>query len=141
MDIIEGLQNKNDSEAYILQLKLEKESTESNKYYSYFNDFLKLLDSKSSFVRTRGFRLICSQAKWDKENKIENNIDLILQILDDEKPIAVRQSLAALHTAILYKPDLCLAIEEKLNTLNISKYKDSMSPLIQKDIAELRGVM
>lgn len=141
MNIIEGLQNKKDTEAYKLQLLLEKESAESNKYYSYFDEFVKLMNSKSSFIRIRGFRLICSQAQWDKENKIESNLNVILKMLDDEKPIAVRQSLAALHTLILYKPDLCSVIESKLGTLNLAKYKDSMKPLIEKDIAELRDVM
>ena len=109
--------------------------------YAYFEDFLGLLKGKSSYVRTRGFRLICALAQWDHENKIEQNIDTLLSMLDDEKPTAVRQCLAALHNIVLYKPDLSETIEAKLDQTDLSKYKDSMSPLIQKDIDELRKMM
>ena len=34
--------------------------------YPLFEDFLGLLGSESAFVRVRGFRLACAQAKWDK---------------------------------------------------------------------------
>lgn len=99
------------------------------------------MKSKSSFVRTRGFRLACAQAKWDVDEKIEKNLDRLLSMLDDQKPTAVRQCLAALHIVVLYKPNLAERIGEKLDTMDLSKYKDSMRPLIQKDIEELRGML
>lgn len=138
MDIIEKLQDKNNTAAYRFLLELEAASAESNELYDYFEKFLKLLSQQSSFVRVRGFRLCCAQAQWDSENKLGYHIDELLAILDDDKPTAVRQCLTALHTVILYKPDLCGRIEEKLRTLNLGKYKDSMRPLIEKDIEELR---
>lgn len=141
MDIISGLQNKKDTDAHQLLLQLESQSAESNKLYHYFEDFIELIKSKSSFVRTRGFRLACAQAQWDVDNKLEKNADFLLSMLDDEKPTAVRQCLAALHTVVLYKPDLTDKIKSKLDSMNLSKYKDSMSPLIQEDIEELRKIM
>ena len=141
MDIIAGLQNKNDKEAHQLLLQLESRSAETDEVYAYFEDFVGLMKGKSSYVRTRGFRLICAQAQWDHENKIERNIDVLLSMLDDEKPTAIRQCLAALHNIVLYKPDLSETIEAKLDHLDLSKYKDSMSPLIQKDIDELRNMI
>lgn len=141
MDIIAGLQNKNDKEAHQLLLQLESRSAETDELYAYFEDFLGLLKGKSSYVRTRGFCLICALAQWDHENKIEQNIDTLLSMLDDEKPTAVRQCLAALHNIVLYKPDLSETIEAKLDQMDLSKYKDSMSPLLEKDIDELRKMM
>ena len=141
MDIVAGLQNKNDKEAHQLLLQLESRSAETDELYAYFEDFVGLMKGKSSYVRTRGFRLICAQAQWDHENKIERNIDVLLSMLDDEKPTAVRQCLAALHNIVLYKPDLSETIEAKLDQMDLSKYKDSLSPLIQKDIDELRKMM
>ena len=141
MDIIAGLQNKNDKAAHQLLLQLESRSAETDELYAYFEDFLGLLKGKSSYVRTRGFRLICALAQWDHENKIERNIDTLLSVLHDEKPTAVRQCLAALHNIVLYKPDLSETIEAKLDQMDLSKYKDSMSSLIQKDIDELRKMM
>ena len=141
MDVIAGLQNKNDVEAHQLLLQMEKQSMESNEWYEYFEDFTELLKSKSSFVRVRGFRLACAQAKWDTENYIEKNLETLLIMLDDEKPTAVRQCLEALHIVVLYKPNLIEKIEHKLIDMDLSKYKDSMRPLIEKDMEELRKVM
>lgn len=138
MDIIAGLQNKDNAQAYSLLLQLKMQSESSDELYGYFDDFIGLLKSGSSFVRTRGFCLACAQAKWDTENKLEKNADALLCMLDDAKPTAVRQCLSALHTVILYKPDLSGKIAEKLKAMDMSKYKDSISPLIEKDIKELQ---
>ena len=141
MDIIAGLQNKKDTEAHQLLLQLEAQSADSDELYGYFDEFLELMKSKSSFVRTRGFRLACAQAKWDVDEKIEKNLDRLLSMLNDQKPTAVRQCLAALHIVVLYKPNLAERIGGNLDTIDLSKYKDSMSPLIQKYIEELRRLI
>lgn len=141
MDIIAGLQNKNNTEAYQLLLLLEKGSAESNALYGNFEDFVGLLKCKSSFVRTRGFRLACAQARWDVEEKLEAHFDLLLAALDDDKPTAVRQRLSALRGVILNKPQLNERIEEKLDKLDLSKFKDSMHPLIERDREELRALI
>lgn len=141
MDIIAGLQNENNTEAYQLLLQLEKQSAESNELYCYFDNFINLLKSKNSFVRVRGFRLACAQARWDIENKLEQNVEPLLCMLEDEKATAVRQYLGALHIVVLYKPDLVEKIEKKLDTLDLSKYKDSMKALIKKDVQELKKIM
>ena len=138
MDLIAGLQSKNHQEAYQLLLLLEKESAESNGLYGSFEDFIGLLNSKSSFVRTRGFRLACAQARWDTEDKLAANLDVLLKMLEDEKPTAVRQCLASLRGVVRCKPQLVSEIEEKLNAMDLGKYQDSMRPLIQADIAALR---
>ena len=56
-----------------------------------------MLKNEKSFVRVRAFRLICAFAKWDIENKIEDNIDLILNELDDDTSTSVRQCLDKLN--------------------------------------------
>lgn len=140
-DIITGLQNKKDIEAHKLLIQLEIKSAQSNELYGYFDDFVELLKNKSSFVRARGFRLACAQAQWDVKDKFEKNFDTLLCMLDDEKPTAVRQCIEAFHIVIIYKPEIIEKIEHKLNSIDLSKYKDSMSPLIKKDIEELRKVM
>lgn len=141
MDIIAGLQSKNNTEAYQLLLMLEEESAVSDSLYGSFEDFLGLLKSGNSFVRTRGFRLACAQARWDVEDKLEAHFDRLLAALDDSKPTAVRQRLSALRGVILYKPQLCGKIAEKLNKLDLSRYQDSMRPLIERDMEELRTLI
>lgn len=138
MDIFAGLQSENNREAYQLLLLLEQRSAESAELYDCLEDFLGLLRSKSAFVRVRGFRLACAQARWDAEGRLERHLDTLLAMLDDPKPTAVRQCLAALRDVALYKPGLRSGIEAKLNVMDLSKYKDTMRPLIEKDIQALR---
>ena len=82
----------------------------------------------------REIRIICKLSKWDNDNKINNIIDILLQVLDDEKPTIVRQCLSSLNNLLLYKIDLSEKVENKLKKLDLSKYKDTMKPLIKKDI-------
>ncbi len=131
---IENLYNEDNDCAYQTLLELETTTTESNELYNYFNEFLNMLSDEKTFIRVRGFRLICSLAKWDSENKINHNIDIILKELEDEKGTSVRQSLEKLNLILMYKTELTDVIENKLRNLDLSKYKESMQSLIKKDV-------
>lgn len=134
MDIMDGLVHLPDKKAYALSIQIGAESSESNRYSSYLESFLSLMDHSSSYVRTRGFVLACAQAKWDVENKLEKNLDRMLELLKDEKPTVVRQCIKALYEVILYKPELFEPIAKSMRKIDLSVYKDSMAPLIEKDI-------
>lgn len=131
---IENLYNEDNNSAYKTLLELETMTTESNELYNYFDEFLKMLNNEKTFIRVRGFRLICSLAKWDNENKINKNIGIILEELEDEKGTSVRQCLEKLNLVLMYKTELTDIIENKLRNLDLSKYKESMQSLIKKDI-------
>lgn len=131
---IKNLYNEDNNIAYKNLLELETITTESNELYDYFNEFLEMLNNNKTFIRVRGFRLICCLAKWDNENKINNNINIILKELEDEKGTSVRQCLEKLKLILMYKVDLTDIIENKVRNLDLSKYKESMQSLIKKDI-------
>ena len=131
---IENLYNKDNNSAYKTLLDLEVITTESNELYSYFDLLLKMLNDKRTFIRVRGFRLICCLAKWDTKNKINDNIDIILKELDDEKGTSVRQCLEKLNQILIYKIELTDIIASKLRNLELSKYKESMQSLIKNDL-------
>ena len=131
---IKNLYNEDNNSAYKTLLELEIITTESNELYNYFNEFLNMLNNEKTFIRVRGFRLICSLAKWDNENKINKNIDIILKELEDEKGTSVRQCLEKLNLILMYKIELTDIIENKVRNLELSKYKESMQFLIKKDI-------
>lgn len=133
-DKIKELYDKDDKIAYSNLLELEAEATESNELYNYFDELIEMLNNDKSFVRVRAFRLICALAKWDKENKIDNNIDFILNELDDNTSTSVRQCLDKLNLILIYKAELSDKIENKLMKLELSKYKESMQSLIKRDI-------
>ena len=131
---IENLYNEDNNIAYKTLLELEAITAESNELYSYFKDLLELLNGEKTFVRVRGFRLICSLAKWDNENKINKNIDVILRELDDDKGTSVRQCLEKINLILMYKIELTEVVEIKIKNLDLSKYKGSMQSLIKQDI-------
>ncbi|NLZ24782.1 SufBD protein [Candidatus Dojkabacteria bacterium] len=134
---IADLYSENNNKAYKVLLELESITTESNELYNYFDELLKMLDNDKTYVKTRGFRLICALAKWDTESKIDKNIAKILNTLDDGVGVSVRQCLQALHLILMYKIELNDKIEVKLKNLDLSKYKDTLKPLAQKDIDEI----
>lgn len=131
---IKMLYDKDNKIAFNTLTELEAEASESNELYNYFDELLNMLNNDKTFIRVRAFRLICSLAKWDCDNKIENNIDLILNELNDDVSTSVRQCLDKLPLIILYKPELSIKIEMKLKQLDLSKYKESMQSLIKRDI-------
>lgn len=135
------LQSKNSTEAYQFLQQLERESEESDSLYGSLDDFLTLLKDKRSLVRTRGFRLICAQARWDRDGWIGAHLEELLSALDGEKATAVRQDLAALHQVVHFLPELGPQIGEKLGKMDLSKEKESMVPLLQRDIQELRNLI
>lgn len=136
-DIIARLKNKDDKVAYEYAKQLGKESASSDKYLVMIPEFAAMLDDKSSYVRTRAFCLICNQARWAKDGQIEAIFERMSNLLIDDKPTVVRQCLGALHEVAIYRPELCEKISQALSRIDLSKYKDSMSPLIEKDKQEL----
>lgn len=140
-EIIEKLTAKDEMSAYEYCKQLVVESAQSTEYYKYIEDFAGMLDSKNSYVRTRGFGLICCQARWDDEGKIAAVFERMKPLLNDPKPTVVRQCLASLHEVILYRPEMTDDIVEAVQKIDFSKYKDSMSPLIKKDADELLKII
>lgn len=135
--VIEALQDKDHKKAHALLLELCAQSAVSDEYYPYFDAFTGLLTAKSSYVRTRGFLLCCAQARWDVSGKLARALPEMLLLLHDEQPTVVRQCLAALHEVALFRPELCAVIEAEVESIDLSRYKDSMSPLIRKDMNAL----
>ena len=128
------LWGEDEKEAYEQLLELEKISETSEEVYSYFDDFIEMLKNEKSYIRIRGFRLICKNAKWDEENRINRQIGKILEELEDEKPTAVRQCLQAIKELIENKKECNDLIKEKLLKINYARYKESMQSLIFKDV-------
>lgn len=140
MDIAK-LKGKNEKEAYEYCKQLIVESAQSDKYYGAIDDFASMLNDSNSYVRTRGFCLICSQARWDKECRIEAVFECMKPLLNDSKPTVVRQCLKALHEVVLYCPEMSDKIADAVKEIDLSRYKDSMSPLIKKDADELLDII
>ena len=131
------LKDKDTSKAFKNLQELELLSDSSDILYPYISVFIEMTASKKYVIRVRGFRLLCKQAKWDNKNIINKNLKEILNILEDEKPTAVRQALSTLKDIIIHKKELHSIIKEKVSLIDYLKYKDTMDNLIYKDMQNL----
>lgn len=120
---------------------LERISDTADILYSYVDQFLDMLGSDRYVVRVRGYRLLCRQAKWDDQGRIDQAIDKILEEIDDEKPTAVRQKLSALGKLAEHKKQLHGRIRERLLGMDCEKYRETMRGLIEKDVKKLLAAL
>lgn len=139
IDILTNCKDVN--KAYSVLIELEKTSEVSNILYPYINVFMDMLQIKNYYVKVRGFRLFCMQSRWDDKHFIDKNIDFVLDILNEERPIIIRLALEYLKEIAIYKGELKEKLLEKVDNLDTTKFKDSMIDLIKKDIIKLKGYL
>ena len=125
-ELICGIKNKNNKEAYEYVKEIIAQSADCNKYLNNIPDFLALLDDGNSYVRTRAFCLISAQAKWADNGELENAFSKMKKLLNDEKPTVVRQCLAALHEVLYYRPEMKEPVKEALKDIDLSIYDCSL---------------
>ena len=133
-DIIAILTSKDDSSACAYTEKIISESQETDEWYRCFDEFASLLDYPKSLVRNRALSILAANARWDVENRFDAILTDYLSHITDEKPITARQCVKALAQVGQAKPRLIPAILSALRGADLSQYKDSMRPLIEKDI-------
>ncbi len=139
--LLSALTAKDTKCAYDTLLELERLSDESDCLYPYTERFADMTEDRAYAVRCRGFRLFCRQARWDDGGVIDRCLDRALAILEDEKPTAVRQALAALLELVPYKRALWPVIRARVEAMDLNRYRDTMAPLIEKDIRRLLDAM
>ena len=139
--IIAKLTLKDDKYACALADKIISESRETDEWYAYFDDFASLLDHPKSLVRNRVLYILAANAQWDEENRFDAILSDFLTHITDEKPITARQCVKALAQVGLARSQYIPQILSALHHADLSKYKDSMRPLIERDIAETEKIL
>lgn len=139
--MLAALTGKNDKYACELAGKIVEESRESEEWYDYFQDFVPLLRHPKSLVRNRALTILASNAQWDTENRFDQLLSEYLSHITDEKPITARVCIQTLPELAQAKPQYIPAILRTLEEAELSKYKDSMRPLIEKDIQKVRRIL
>lgn len=140
-DIISELTSKDDKYACASAERIISESKASDKWYEYFDDFAALLSHKKSLVRNRAFYILAENIRWDNEERFDRYIGEFLSHITDEKPISARQCIKSLAQIGKSKHKYIPLILEALRNADLSEYKDSMRPLIEKDIAEVKAML
>ena len=138
-DVIALLTARDDKAACAFAEKLVSESRETDAWYEYFDAFASLLAHPKSYVRNRALTVLAANARWDGEDRFAGIWSEYLSHITDEKPITARQCIKALAEVGEYKPQMIPAITEALQGADLFGYKDSMRPLIEKDIRETIG--
>ena len=134
--IIAKLTAKDDRYACAFADQIITESQQTDAWYEYFDDFASLLDYPKSLVRNRVLYILAANAQWDEENRFDSILPDFLAHITDEKPITARQCIKALAQVGQVKPQYIPRILSCLRDADLSKYKDSMRPLIEKDIVQ-----
>ncbi len=135
-EIFAKLTAKDDKYACAIADKIISESQDTDEWYKYFDDFASLLNHPKSLVRNRVLYILSANAQWDDENRFDAILNDYLAHVIDEKPITARQCIKALVQVGKAKPQYIPRIISYLHSADLSKYKDSMRPLIEQDIAE-----
>ena len=131
---IARLTGKDAKEAYAFARPVTEKSRASDAWYPCFDRFAALLPHKNSLVRNRAISILAANARWDREGKFNALLDDFLSHVTDVKPITARQCVAALPEIAEAKTELIPRIRAALEQADLSRYSDSMQPLILKDI-------
>ena len=135
-DIIAILTAKDDKYACAIADKIISESQDTDEWYEYFDDFALLLNHPKSLVRNRVLHILAANAQWDDENRFDAVLEDYLAHITDEKPITARQCIKALVQVGMAKPQYIPRILSCFHDADLSNYKGSMRPLIEKDMEE-----
>ena len=140
-EIIAKLTAKDDKYACAIAEKIISESQDTDEWYEYFDSFASLLNHPKSLVRNRALNILAANAQWDDENRFDTILDDYLTHITDEKPITARQCIKALRQIGEAKPQYIPRILSCFHGADLSKYKDSMRPLIERDMEETERVL
>lgn len=140
-NIVQKLTAKDDKFACAYADKIISESQDTDEWYEYIGEFASLINHSKSLVRNRVLHILAVNAQWDVDNHFDLVLSDFLEHITDEKPITARQCVKALAQVGLAKPQYIPQILSSLQDADLSKYKDSMRPLIEKDIAETVNVL
>lgn len=131
--LIEWLSLKDDKIRYQAFLLLQNRSVFFDDVYPYWDTFCDKLKNDNSYQRSIGLMLVAENTKWDQENRIEKAIDEYLELLNDEKPVTIRQCIQSLAKIAAIKPGLHNKIASRLISFNLMAIKETMRKSILLD--------
>ena len=140
-EIVAKLTAKDDKYACAIADKIISESQDTDEWYEYFDEFALLLNHPKSLVRNRVLYILAANAQWDDENRFDAILDDYIAHVTDEKPITARQCIKALAQVGMAKPQYISKILSCFHSADLSMYKGSMRPLIEKDMEETERLL
>lgn len=141
LQLVEWLSSKDDNIRYQAFLILQNRSLFFDDVYPQWNTFRNKLNSDHSYQRSIGLMLIAENAKWDTEGKVEETLEECLLLLNDEKPITIRQCIQSLGKIAFFKPGLNDQITSRLISINLMDIKETMRKSILLDLLNVLFVI
>ncbi len=135
--LVEWLSDKDDKLRYSSLLILQNIANESNSTYKYWDLYRDKLKSDNSYQRSIGLMMIAANVKWDSRGKFETSFEDFCALLNDEKPITIRQCIQAFSGIVPHKPELNVKIAEKLMAIDILSARETMRKLFLLDIINI----
>lgn len=139
--LVELLSEKNDKLRYPAFLLLQERSYAEPDVYTYWDTFRDKLRSDNSYQRSIGLMLLAVNTRWDDSGRMEATIEDYLKLLEDEKPITIRQCIQYLSYILPYQPRLKAVIAKRLMALELTEIKDTMRKLVCMDILNILALI
>ncbi len=128
---------KEDAVRYPSLLLLQQRSMMTDDVFPYWGKFVQRLSDKNAYQRIIALTLLAENARWDTTGKTKVILTDYLALLEDEKPITVRQCVQNLKKIVIAQPDLGSDIVKSLTSLDLEAIRQSMRKLVLTDILEV----
>ncbi len=135
-NLVGTLLEKNDKIRYRAFQLLLFRSKQLADVYAFWPAFKSKLKDENSYQRSIGIMLMAENARWDSSHQLDNCLDDCLALLNDDRPITVRQTIQSLGTIAAFQPHLGRRIAEAMMSLDISAIRETMRKSILLDILD-----
>ena len=134
--LVEQLASAEDKIRYPAFLLLKERSTIRADVYPFWDVFDAKLNSENSYQRSIGAMLLSANVRHDAQDKLRQSLPRYLALLNDPKPITVRQCAQALPEILRAKPEYTEPIGNAILSVSLLDYKETMRKLILLDFLE-----
>ncbi|MEA4912940.1 MAG: hypothetical protein VB061_00005 [Christensenella sp.] len=134
--LIERLASAEDKIRYPAFLLLKERSVICADVYPFWDALDEKLTHENSYQRSIGAMLLSANARHDAQGKLKQTLPHYLALLNDPKPITVRQCAQALPEMLRAKPEYAEPIGNAILSVSLLDYKETMRKLILLDFLE-----
>ena len=134
--LVERLASAEDKIRYPAFLLLKERSAICADVYPFWDALDEKLTHENSYQRSIGAMLLSANAKHDAQGKLKQTLPRYLALLNDPKPITVRQCAQALPEILRAKPEYTEPIGNAILSVSLLDFKETMRKLILLDFLE-----
>lgn len=132
--LVEMLKLSDNEQRYRAFLLLSARCQTHDDVYPYWDRLAQKLTDANSYQRSIGVMLLAENVRWDQTGRMAELLPVYLEVLHDEKPITVRQTIQALAVVGESQPALAASIAEALMKLDITAIRPTMQKSILTDV-------